>query len=500
MSFFAKKNLIIWICFLMVMGLSSCQGQTLESSPGQTSESSPYSVSESTAASPRDNAPVPSPAYVFYYLDFSVYGYSNRTVYLDREGALITTLPDSAEFIWDSFSGEALYYQVRSGREVHLYSLDGRYLESSSAGYGSSSVGPYVLRGTKKSDFLWFASCCDLVDPETGRCLLKDIYNCVSLDNDKVLILNEAYEAAYLMDKQGQIEAWPGEEACQYMYYSDGLLFLQSSQRDYYVYDGEAKLLKKIEAAGRDMFLQRGAGLESMIMAQRDGLLEIWDIRRDAYFALGKDTDLFKRGEDFYIQSTGNLLWSGGRLYDMEGHLIREFKEIYATKDPAMPLVAFQGSTVYVLDESGEILREKVVPGLEWVEAYTLSQGSACIPCTISSKGAKGEEYRNQYILLDPMLEPISEEIFYGIEEVEAGLLKLYVSVNNYGPTQCLLMDETGRVLIRNIRSAGWAVDGQRGEYIAVAQGPYIGLIDREGNWIRKNRIYDLPPGQYIDD
>ena len=526
MRFPAKKILLIFLCFLTVMSLSSCQEQSKESSPSQIPESSSHNasgstsghvtestsshISESTSENAREssavptpeNSPVRTPAYAIAMISTN-YGYFNRTVYLDKEGAMITNLPGGADFLWDCFSGEALYYQVRKQEEVLLYNLEGRYLESSPAGYGYNSVGPYVLRGTEKSIFGSGITRGNLVDPETGECLLKDVSRCIALGNGKALLLNGEYEAAYLMDRQGKIETWSGEEPGFYAYYSDSLLYLRTSGLDYLVYDEDAHLLKKIEAAGKEIYMQTDtglAGLEPLIIAKKDRKLEIWDVRRDAYYALGEGTDLFRNEKEIYVQSTGRLLWNGGRLYDMKGRLIREFREIYATNNPAMPLVAWQGSTVYVLDESGGILREKEIPDLEGLAPLGTAVKVDGISCLVRSRGGPGNDYRSCHLLLNSSLEPISDRLFNHAEAVTSGVLLLYYYEESHDRFAYMLMDDTGRILMQNIRNTGWAVDGHDSDYIAVAQGPYIGLIDREGNWIRKNRIYDLPPAQYIDD
>lgn len=504
MRFLFKRILLVIPCFLIILSFSSCQEQVRESSAPNATETTP-APSETGAHPIAPTGDEPAPA--FSVPAFSFAGKGDRTIYLDREGALIPSLSDGAKIITDCVSGEPLYYTKRSRGITTLYNLAGEELDSSESAYGSG-FGPYVIRG--KGAGLGFSMGIitdgDLIDPVGGTCLLEGVTNLYPLGEGKALVLRPGSEPAYLLDQRGQVSEWPGEADLFLMPLVNisrkDLLICGRSEGGYLFYDTECKLLKSVKAYEGEVIFPQGKSPDLCILIRKGRNLEIWDYRRNISYSLDENAPLWESmGTEEYhaLQSNGRLIWTPDRLYDIKGKLLYQFDRITYRSSPEMPFLASRGGKVFVLDEEGRILREKEIPNLQELADYNLPEDAAMVPLLLRGERGTREEYNWSILLLNAELEPLSQRRFHSVWEAAPGILTLEY-IEGGAVMKTLLMDRQGRILIEDIRGVGYPLGGAPEGLMAVAKGPYIGLIDREGRWVRKNSIYDIPLSYFYED
>lgn len=513
-------KLLLLLCLFFVPLLSSCaQGPSASAVPPSMSgretfpmesasfESFPVFTSlPETAPSTGNDPQLPpalsssEPAYAFPLSGSDFEDFSKR-VYLSGEGKIIVSIPPEAVMIQDIFSLKMRYYQIRRDGISYLYDLKGSLLDSAPYAFGAAA-GPYVAKGKYGMAFFYRAASYDLINVESGDCPAENIQAIVRLNEGKALVLDEEYRARYLMDKEGNLKDWPGEKGSLFGPIRQGFVILQNDdQSQLMMYDEDGKLIKAFPRKV-DVYMSTtvsGSGMPYFIEVSPD-TLEIWDIRKDSFFTLEKDSDLYRR-EGFFsnVNTDGEHIWTVTSLYDMSGKLIASYQGLFFTANPEMPFVASKGETVYILDKTGSVIVQRDIPGFTCLDLYGLKEGSPFIPCMVRTSINKESLYSGGYMILNSRLEELSERVFMDYSEVLPGLLRVSCMDSN-GRIEWLLVDDQGKVILRNFRKTGIILSGAAEDVIPVAIGPYIGLIDRKGNWIQKNSIYDIPFSGFFDD
>lgn len=507
-----KKNVLSILALLLCLSLCACQGQTGESnitdapsadsamstqsSSGEEDLSTPAASSEigTETSSGEENPSTPSlPGYVFT-------GINNESIYLDRTGALMTGLPPASWVVTDNASGEPVYFQRSFGGITYLYSLDGRVLDSSSGIYGSC-LAPYIVKTTADESFLedvYIPG--DLINPLDGTCLLKGIRGMFALDQDRVLLSDENFEICYVLHRNGEKREWNREAGLYINGYYSGLLCLRTPDNIHWFYNDKLELIRQISPEqGEGRFSGwLNASLGAYVVILSDQMIEFWDYQSGKSLLFHSDTQLWEREIDYYsdLGCNGKVIWGHNRLYDMQGDLLMEFTDLNHYGNPKMPFIAYKGSRIFVLDEDGTVLREREVPNMIEPGIHSLQRDSCCLPIHVRREGS----FEECIILLNEELEPISDREFISAWGGQQGIIFLRYREDGFKDVKTMLMDDQGHIIMEDIRMTGRTLNGASDEYIAVAKGPYIGLIDRQGNWVRKNSIYDIPQSLFYDD
>lgn len=440
--------------------------------------------------------------------------WDGETVYMDGDG---NVLPDeSCGYIYDVGTNEKSFWfeskRLDTGEDdeygnpvtdywSRLWSQDGEPVTDWMPYRFTFSLGKFVA-AVEYTD--WFDDLKEdaeafVLNTETGERLLEGVSSFTYVCENRFACTNNQYYLMGVIDSDANIVAG-FEDTPIAGYYSPcrGYILtdeMYNSDEVEYKYDKECLL-----DADLNLIYEGNGGLNILYV----GLIGPYFIEKTGSVTSIRSLDTFEvvytapSGMDLDYYDGERIILStfvnGNRektLYDKNGRAIAGPYETlegmgrmgmntdYETPDE---LFFYEnGDEFGLIDRNGKVVREGLIENLDFI-----------------SKTGNYYEYCSEgfYGILDSDFNPVTD---FGMDYESSSIVYDYETDEDYGIFMMrktengrqvdYLIDSEGEILTgKPFSYVGTAADGK----IAVKQGKYIGLIDREGNWIKKTSVYDL--------
>ena len=441
---------------------------------------------------------------------------------MDAGGNLLD-IPSRLEPVTDVLTGETVYYTVAeyertepagddewAGASVAstLYTPEGEILAEREPYVFNAAVGGLVLR---RATVGWFLPAtdeedCGLWDPYTGEVAADDAAAAYPMGADHAVLLDREFKILGVVDAAGEKTAgFPAEKRYSYygsvgedvIVYEAGEIPDDESEFPRDTYSILNDRLETVYEAPAGAFLREmtGAGGSALVTELgTDGGCKV--LAAPDYHPVYETDRMLSYYDGTWIiedEYDGEVYHES--LYRADGTLVygpADYVAVQRNGDITAPVEAFvmqSGSHVTVLSAQEEVLFDLDLPGLGYFE---YADGFL----TYNVESGAGDDYRLAFRMIDEEGRVvIGEEKEYDsiteLTDADGARLKnrlwrcdYSVSRGRFYRTD--LVDSTGKVVLSGARAVGTAGDGG----VAVCKGPWIGLVDLDGNWIGKTSVY----------
>ena len=354
----------------------------------------------------------------------------------------------------------------------------------------------YRVENLPEGGYSWEAG---LIDPFTGETFYPDALSVYELPERRALLLDADGGIIGIIDENAQMVcAAPWEESYR-LYTVCGKYLIAFVEKDdmsriqYYLLNDDLETIYRSENS--DLALLNDADQPYLQEMTEDGSLQIIDpadgsvlyttdlsilyfdgtyVIESDYTAVGPATYL-RRIDNSWDSGAVDLALAVSETYDTAGSGL----EAFLTKN---------GDEITVYSPEGEETCRLNVPGLVSCE-YADGRLTVC-----TDSNGKGQY---QYMLMDTLGNTLytGDQNCYYLNELRdesgrrlAHRLWLCSCDGRNGSLQFSLIDENGNTVASGLRMVGTSSQ----EAVAVMKGPYIGLMDLTGRWIKKTSVYQI--------